>query len=324
MRLAALLILTLCVALDAQPPPTFVAGQPLQAAQLNSAFSGLYTGKVGRWTGAGAPGDLSFSVIGDLYFDTTSPGSVYGCYRVHCTAVGTNNWVLVSGGGGGSVSSVGLSSNLGTVTGSPVTSSGTISLAVSAAQIVAKFSGCFGVLYLGADGACHAVGLASNPATLTTVNFSATPTFTRSTQIQEWAITLTGNVTSSSVSGAVAADIFVFNICQDGMGGRTFVWPATFGQAATVSPTAGICTKQTFYWSGSAAIALTPGVTTDVLIHPSGVAFAALPACSASYAGATVPVNNSTTAVWGATITGGGANFVMAFCNGTNWTVMGK
>jgi hypothetical protein len=35
-------------------------------------------------------------------------------------------------------------------------------------------------------------------------------------------------------------------------------------------------------------------------------------------------INNSTTNVWGAVIAGGGANSVLAFYNGTNWTVIGK
>lgn len=35
-------------------------------------------------------------------------------------------------------------------------------------------------------------------------------------------------------------------------------------------------------------------------------------------------VSDSTTAVWGAVIAGGGANHVLAFFNGTAWTVAGK
>jgi hypothetical protein len=34
------------------------------------------------------------------------------------------------------------------------------------------------------------------------------------------------------------------------------------------------------------------------------------------------PVTDSTTAVWGATITGGGALHVLGYFDGTNWTVM--
>jgi hypothetical protein len=53
------------------------------------------------------------------------------------------------------------------------------------------------------------------------------------------------------------------------------------------------------------------------------VTFATLAACSATYAGAVAEVTDSTTAVYGATITGGGANKVKGRCNSTNWIVEG-
>ena len=53
-------------------------------------------------------------------------------------------------------------------------------------------------------------------------------------------------------------------------------------------------------------------------------AFSALTACAAGLEGSVQPVNDSTTAVWGETVTGGGANKVLAYCNGTNWTVAAK
>jgi hypothetical protein len=53
-----------------------------------------------------------------------------------------------------------------------------------------------------------------------------------------------------------------------------------------------------------------------------GVPFASLPA--APVAGMTAYVTDSTTAVWGAVIAGLGGNKVLAFYNGTNWTVAGK
>lgn len=53
-------------------------------------------------------------------------------------------------------------------------------------------------------------------------------------------------------------------------------------------------------------------------------AFVSLTACAAGMEGAVAEVNNSNTATWGATIAGGGANKVLAHCNGTNWTVMGN
>lgn len=52
------------------------------------------------------------------------------------------------------------------------------------------------------------------------------------------------------------------------------------------------------------------------------MAFAALPASPAE--GMMAWVNNSSTAVWGETVAGGGANKVLAVYNGTNWTVCGK
>jgi hypothetical protein len=52
--------------------------------------------------------------------------------------------------------------------------------------------------------------------------------------------------------------------------------------------------------------------------------FASLPACSSSNEGMLNPVSDSTTTTWGATITGGGSNHVLAYCDGTNWTVAAK
>ena len=48
--------------------------------------------------------------------------------------------------------------------------------------------------------------------------------------------------------------------------------------------------------------------------------FAALPSCSTNE-GQIAPVTDSSTNTVGATITGSGSNHVMAYCNGTNWTV---
>jgi len=62
--------------------------------------------------GSGVPGSVSGNEPGDEYFDTTN-GNQYGCLKPAgtsppaCTAVGTGNWTLLNGsGGGGAVSSV--------------------------------------------------------------------------------------------------------------------------------------------------------------------------------------------------------------------------
>jgi hypothetical protein len=53
-------------------------------------------------------------------------------------------------------------------------------------------------------------------------------------------------------------------------------------------------------------------------------AFTSLATCATGTEGTAAAVNNSTTATWGATITGGGTNHVLAYCDGTSWTVAGK
>jgi hypothetical protein len=61
----------------------------------------------------------------------------------------------------------------------------------------------------------------------------------------------------------------------------------------------------------------------DAAIDSSdAVLFANLPAVPTE--GMRRPVTDSTTATWGETITGGGANHVLAYFDGANWTVAAK
>lgn len=60
---------------------------------------------------------------------------------------------------------------------------------------------------------------------------------------------------------------------------------------------------------------------TDGPIQQTVQSFSSLPACSSGVEGTRYPVKDSTTILWGATITGGGTNHVLAYCDGTNWTV---
>ena len=63
-------------------------------------------------------------------------------------------------------------------------------------------------------------------------------------------------------------------------------------------------------------------VRSDIgLMFQKPQAFAKLPACSSSLEGQRAAVTNSTTSAFGARISGGGANHVAAYCNGTNWVV---
>ncbi len=104
--------------------------------------------------------------------------------------------------------------------------------------------------------------IASTQAALVTPSFSATPTFSSNSNIVHalTTFTLTGNVTSSTLqtTGLSVAELLSFTLCQDGTGGRTFVWPTNVLGGGTISATASACSRQTFAWDGSNANATGP------------------------------------------------------------------
>lgn len=89
---------------------------------------------------------------------------------------------------------------------------------------------------------------------LTTVTFSATPTFDASTA-STFKITLTGNVTSSTLSNAAAGQPIALEICQDGVGSHTFVPPANVLGFVTIPSSASACILETFVYDGTNALA---------------------------------------------------------------------
>ncbi len=93
-----------------------------------------------------------------------------------------------------------------------------------------------------------------------TVTFSATPTFDASLGNTQ-KITLTANVTSSTLSNATAGQTINFLICQDGTGSRTFVWPTNVKGGMTIGSTLSTCSAQDFIFDGTNAYALSAGVT---------------------------------------------------------------
>lgn len=97
-----------------------------------------------------------------------------------------------------------------------------------------------------------------------TVAFSATPTFTVTAQVQLFKMILTGNVTSSTLvlGGLTAPGLVVFEITQDGTGGRTFAWPANVLGGAAINSGANETTSQQFYFDGTNLIAVSGGIVT--------------------------------------------------------------
>jgi hypothetical protein len=82
------------------------------------------------------------------------------------------------------------------------------------------------------------------------VAFSATPTFDASAG-SIITMTLTGNVTSSTITNSLSGQIIAFSLCQDGTGGRTFSWPALFVRPPPVNTTASSCSDSTFFYDGT-------------------------------------------------------------------------
>jgi hypothetical protein len=83
-----------------------------------------------------------------------------------------------------------------------------------------------------------------------TVTFSATPAFAAGSS-SKFYLTLTGNVTSSSITGMVKDQMVIFQIAQDGTGGRSFVWPAVVKNAGIVKAAPGAISIQAFTFDGS-------------------------------------------------------------------------
>lgn len=97
----------------------------------------------------------------------------------------------------------------------------------------------------------------------TSVSYSTTPTFSAASAFA-FVITLTGNVSSSTFSSPATGQLYVFRICQDGTGGRTFAWPTGFTLATPIASTASSCSNQAFVWTGSAAAPINGMYISDV------------------------------------------------------------
>jgi hypothetical protein len=108
---------------------------------------------------------------------------------------------------------------------------------------------------------------------LTTVAFSATPIFDASTAAS-FKLTLTGNVTSSTLTNAVAGEPISFEVCQDATGGRTFVPPTNVLNMGTIVSTANACSTQEFWFDGSNAVSSGPMQSSGGSIIPGTLSVA--------------------------------------------------
>ena len=131
-------------------------------------------------------------------------------------------------------------------------------------------------------------------------------------------LTTTGSSGAATVSGGVL-NIPVYS------GGGAVSSVSNSDSTLTVSPTTGAVVaslnlahantwtgQQTFNSGGANQIQIGTNV------------FSALAACTSGVEGTQAPVTDSTTNTWGATITGGGSDHVLAYCDGSAWTVAAK
>jgi len=156
----------------------------------------------------------------------------------------------------GTISNAGLGTfNAGVTTPLQLASTvatGTAPLVVASITPVANLS------LSGGAGSSVSVAKLSTPVNV--VTFSATPTFNASLGNTQ-KITLTANVTSSTLSNATAGQTINFLICQDATGGRTFVWPTNVKGGMTIGSTLSTCSAQDFIFDGTNAYAVSSGVT---------------------------------------------------------------
>lgn len=105
-----------------------------------------------------------------------------------------------------------------------------------------------------------ALAIDSNAPTRVDLAFSATPVFDLSVAPTQ-SVTLTGDVTASTISNAGDGQTVSFLICQDSVGGHGFTWPPNVLGGMQVGTLAGKCSAQTFVSDGTKLYATSPGVS---------------------------------------------------------------
>jgi hypothetical protein len=288
----------------------------LQSQSKNVDFSAASATRPIK-TGTVLPGTCA---TGALFYSTSAAA---GSNLFGCTA--TNIWTLETGGGGG-----GGISALEQVSDFQVTKTAGNQWTINArASVSTPVNGAIGPTAFQFAG----------PGTATTSGASNTGSVFWCLHSTNGTIHVKHN-TSTSIAGGGG---IVVDTGQTSCGGDLTLWITTMTSnvpdAITESmdfrsfvnfkpsPTAGAFMAITQGAQDTIALDTTkltnPAAT--VLIGTLGpVTFATLPACGSSSEGSMNPVTDSTTVTWGATVAGGGSSHVLAYCDGTNWTVAAK
>ena len=145
----------------------------------------------------------------------------------------------------------------GSIAGSPITVSGTLAITLSLANQNANTI-LAGPTSGGAGPVTARLMVPADLPPLLAVAFSATPTF-NALVASTFTMTLTGNVTSSTVTNPTTGQKITFILTQDGTGGRTFAWPANFHGTSLIGPEANSVSVQEFQYDGAAWRGVSPG-----------------------------------------------------------------
>ncbi len=101
-------------------------------------------------------------------------------------------------------------------------------------------------------------GQAKGAPARTVTTYSATPAFDFSFN-QTVSLTLTGDVSSSTLAGFDDGAVYTFLICQDQTGSRSFTWPPNVRGGMTIGSTPNSCSAQQFVSDGATLYATSTG-----------------------------------------------------------------
>jgi len=141
----------------------------------------------------------------------------------------------------------------------PITTSGTFTLNITFANQAAN-TVIAGPASGGSGPVSARVLVAADIFGITAVAYSASATFDASTfPSPTFTMTLTGNVTSSTVTNLKNGQRVTFVLTQDAAGNRTFAWPAICKGASAIGPEANSISVQDFVYDGTNLRAVGPG-----------------------------------------------------------------
>jgi hypothetical protein len=146
-------------------------------------------------------------------------------------------------------------------------------------------------------------------------------------------VTTNANLTGAITSSGNAASLGSFSSAnlRGALTDETGTGTAVFGTSPNITTPTGIVANDVGLGNVNNTSDATKNTATATLTNKTLTApiltkgiFTSLSACTSGTEGMMAAVTDSATAVWGATITGSSTNHVLAYCDGTNWTVAGK